>query len=164
MKPSLLLSALCLIVTGNSANSVYDGPAHRSASPSVLLSPAAIASFSGPGSYSNPNGELNCFSLLSQHSAYQDGQINAPCNEAEISCVRYGLTQQFAMNPRDGQRVSSKTLQEGLALGLADVKLKLLGCALAIEAATSRSQPTTNQSGFVVSPIAMPSYSFPSSR
>jgi len=158
MKSYFFLSLLIFLCEANPGFSQADLPSsfHKSSSPSVTLPPSDSFDLTGRDDFLSSNGQLDCSSLLHRNWAHQSGQSAALCNEAEASCVRYGLLQQLFMAKKNKEkeqqhykkRFDWDTLTQGLAASLGDVKLKLLGCAVAIEAMKEGSGSLLEKSGF----------------
>lgn len=87
--------------------------------------------------------KLNCALLLDQSWYSPDAQVTALCNEAQIACVRYGLLNQFVKSGK-----SDSLTKRDLSFVKNDTQLKLRGCAIAIDAVTTKGQSLLDAAGF----------------
>lgn len=141
MKSYFFLSILCLLFENQAVLSQSSYP-----TPSFALSREAASQLFGGGS----KGILNCTTLLNKDWAYPNGQVVPFCNEAETSCLRYGLIAEKLTNAT-GNTLERVKRQQSLAWD--DVSLKLRGCQLALEASLSNANFLPGTTGFSPSPL-----------
>jgi hypothetical protein len=137
MKPYFFLSAFCFLVGNSPAFSAVGNQQPVSPDPPFVVFPKKLAvRLFGTGS----NGIMDCALLLSHNWPYPNAQVTGPCNDAETSCLTYGLIRQ--KNRREGN------LGAELAVAARDAQLRLTGCQLAIEATMSNTNSLGESAGY----------------
>lgn len=122
MKPYFLLTILCFLFENQ--------PVFSQASPFVELSRAAAIALFGVGQ----KRVLNCSTLVNKSWAYPSAQVVPFCNEAETSCLRYGLMEEKMAKAKGA---TFERVKKDFFLARDDVMLKLRGCQLALEASVT---------------------------
>jgi len=85
--------------------------------------------------YSKDHSNLTCHNLVYRTWSYPDATITPFCNEAEVSCLRYGFIRKAIALKKKGVKLPLKLsdLQRDLKLALNEVRFKLRGCQLALD-------------------------------
>ena len=137
MKFYFFLTAFCFLFE-NSVVFAQEGP-------SVLFSPGIPGRLMGMGNTSSKSRILDCRSLLTKLWAYPNAQVTGICNEAEIACLRYGLSQEAL---KKGKEAITENFKATLPLIRNDAQLKLRGCQLAIEGTLSGFKSMPGAAGY----------------
>lgn len=138
MKPYYFLSIFYFCFEGPPAFSQasYLSQDISKVSSSIPL-PSVSSDFFANTQYASLKKELNCYDLFKKSWNYESPQAIAICNDAELSCTRYSVLQQFTTANPDKKGIQQNgseilSLKEALALSFEDVQFKLMACATAI--------------------------------
>lgn len=157
---TLLGGSLLVLFLERGAAFSQNHVSHPSLSVSVKL-PTGLARLLAEGSVDDPKGEMSCYVVLYGMPGFQNAQAQGACYEAQTACLRLGLFQQFLTPEKNtefkqlypGTSFQQEDLEEAIQLSIKEVKLKLIGCAVAT-AASIITDSVVDQAGFV-SPVEM---------
>lgn len=92
---------------------------------------------------------LNCPMLFNNAWEYPNGSSIALCDDAQLACIRYGLILQ-KIKKATGPLL--RELQKTLVISKEEVKLRLRGCELVIEATGIGTQTMQEAAGYPTDP------------